>query len=175
MARIHLNQGELVDNFHLCPTPPSEPRTIVLVRLKAGDSLTCRILSKQIWGIWTHWDGKKSYPCVLGAGACKGCRTQDPKRWKGFLHVLNVANRREMIIEVTAFAFSQFLDQLTKERENLRGLRVLFERAKGSDNGRLRMSLLASETGFLELPVESAPSWTLMKLWKIPPHVDNAN
>lgn len=164
-----------MDNYHVDHTPPCEPRTIVLVRLKAGDTLTCRILSKQIWGIWTHWDGAKSHPCILNAGACKGCKDSQPKRWKGFLHCLNVSNRREMIVEVTSFAFSQFLDQLSAEKGNLRGLRVLFERSKGADNGRLKMSLLASEAGFLELPGEKAPSLTLMKLWKIPPHVDNAN
>ena len=162
-----------MDGLHTSDCPPPFRPTLTLVRLKAGEQMTFRILSERVFGLYTHWNGKKSSPCLKDPAECQGCKRGYSTRWKGFLHVLNVQTQRQLIFECTAFATSLFLDQV-EDRRHLRGLRVLCERSRGADNGRLKMTLLPGTTSFIDLPVEVCPLATLEKLWgEKPPPVEN--
>lgn len=161
-----------MDGIRREDTPPIAPRTLTLVRLKAGEQLTARILSPSLWGLWTHWNGAQSLPCFRDEKKCDGCKKGWPSRWKGFLHVLRVENRRQIFVELTSHAASMFLDQVP-DRHALRGLRVLFERSRGGDNGRLRLTLLSTDSANLDLPAALDPLATLDNLWRIGKRVDS--
>jgi len=151
--------------------PPVGRKVLTLVRLKAGQAMTCRIVSVNLWGLWTHWTGSASEPCFRDDKKCDGCKKGFPARWKAWLHVVNVENRRQVFLELTSTCASILLDQ-APDRKNLRGLRVTFTRSKGADNGRLRCELLDASVNGLTLPDPLDPLDTLKTLWRVPQELD---
>jgi hypothetical protein len=153
---VELNRSDL---------PPDRKEGLFLRRLKAKQKTTVMILSRTLWGCFIHWDGKRSSPCIKLKALCDGCRAGKPKRWRAYLHVYDLHNRKEEFLELTEGAARQLLDQLPAGIE-LRGERVQFERLAG-DQARVHVTALIRVDLPEWLPVEKSPLKTLCDLWGV--------
>jgi len=67
------------------PPPPTLCRaSINLLCVRAGEEAVCCVLGPLV-GVQTHWDGRRSIPCV-GAESCPV--HQFPQEWKGYVPVI---------------------------------------------------------------------------------------
>lgn len=149
------------------PNPPREGPEIFILRLKGNQTLSFAILSKSLWGIWVHWNGKKSEPHYKEDHLCIGCQAKRPKRWKGFLHCFCFEMGQEVFLELTPHSGHSLLAQLNKGGP-LRGNRIQVRRTKG-DNGRLLISVLTAIDNPAMLPNEKDPQESIMALWGLDP------
>ena len=134
-------------------------------RLVAGEEIDIAICSPAPWPIWTHWCGNHSEPCYTPHEQCPGHRRGYPRRWKGYLAIVNHTARRLEFLEITAKA-ADSLKELAGEGNSLRGLRVKARRGKG-DKARLAFSSLPEWSQYTQakLPADVDPEKTLVRLW----------
>lgn len=146
--------------------PKSGPE-IWVRRLKAKDTISVSICSPAIWEFWVHWAGDKSQPCLKPHKSCPGHRQGLPRRWKGYLFVVNHRSRRCEFLEITLGAVEQ-LNELVGEKTNLRGKRFTVARGNG-DASRLSFASLPDWQLFSTavLPEDVDPAKTLCKIWGI--------
>ena len=147
-------------------TPPRHGPELYIRRLKANQVIMLWVLSSKLWGTWTHWDGKKSMPCLADPRECHGCKAGWPERWKGFLHTWNTERRQEEFLELTPLAADHLLSQ-TSDLQTLRGLCFKFCRGKG-DKARLRVEFVRKMEVNQTFPQEKTPLETLQSLWGTP-------
>lgn len=147
-------------------TPPRPGPEKFVRRVRAREKLTVTCISRTWWGIWIHWDGKRSHPHEKAQGKCQGCKRGWPKRWKAYLHVYNSSNHAQEFLELTPIAV-EALQSETAPSNNMRGVRFTIERGAG-DKARMRIALLShheSIPGNRPLPHEEDPKPTLLALW----------
>jgi hypothetical protein len=147
-------------------TPPPHGPERFIRRLAAGQRLYVTVLSRSLWGVWTHWFGAKSGPCYRDKKSCDGCKRGFPARWKGFLCCLNLENKHVEFCELTPLAAENLLAQVPKG-QSLRGLRLTLERGKG-DKARLKCIITGVALNQCDLPKEETPEKTLVALWGTP-------
>lgn len=145
--------------------PPRPGPNLPLMRVGANGVVRFLILSSRMFGLWTHWINKKSMPCVEPSSKCEGCKVGACRRWKGYLHAVNMHNRQEGFLELTPIAAQQLLQQ-AGIASVLRGLQVQVQRG-GGDKARMKIDvqysrpLLSSDP----IPEEKSPEVTLNELW----------
>jgi hypothetical protein len=149
--------------FHRQDVPPEPGPKMWIVRLKKNEKVHCTILSKSMWGILTHWNGKNSEPCYEPADTCPGCQRKMAQRWKGYLHIYDHELRRDRFLELTPSAARSIVEQCDTNFP-LRGQRVQVRRMNG-DNARLKVEVQARLHDDFQLPEEKDPLPTLMALW----------
>jgi hypothetical protein len=133
-------------------------------RVLGFNKLKAVCLSKTVWGLWTHWNGRASIPCTSHRGSCTGHRQAWPMRWKGLLHVWSPETTKHAFVELTARAANMLIDQLA-EGELLRGCWLELERSKGGRNGRLCARILGRLPDLSSLPNAEDPFETLCVVW----------
>lgn len=143
--------------------PPKSGPEIFVRRLRAAEKLTVQVLSRSLWGCYVHWAGDHSEPCLEDAKKCPGHARGLPVKWKGYLHVMNLHNRRAEFLEFTPFSANQIIDQVDTAQP-LRGYRLQCERGKG-DKARVKVVVLPCLNMEVVLPDEIDPYKTLCKLW----------
>lgn len=146
--------------------PPKEGPEIFILRLRGSERFSFTCLS-ELWGVWVHWSGQKSAPHYSDTKRCPGCRTQDPMRWKGFVHAFCVEKRQEVFLELTP-ASAHALNAQLATGELLRGQGIVVQRTKG-DNGRLLVRVHSKCPDPDKLPPAKDPQESLMRLWGIQP------
>jgi len=147
------------------PRPRPEPERYVR-RITAGEKIGFCCLSPHWWSVWIHWDGRRSSPHMKVRGDCEGCKRGTPKRWKAYLHVINLNNNADEFLELTPASAEQ-LERGIGQDGNMRGWRFSMERGKG-DKARLTVNVLAHISRFPEagkLKEAQDPKSTLMQLW----------
>jgi len=134
-------------------------------RLAAGESAAFAICSPAIWQFWVHWAGNHSEPCFKDHKKCPGHRKGLPRRWKGYLYIVNHTARRCEFLEITP-AGSEQLISLCGDKHSFRGKRFTATRGKG-DKARVAYGVLPEWQQFTssKLPQDKDPVKTLMKLW----------
>lgn len=147
--------------------PPRPGPDMSIVRLRAGQKVTVVVLSKQIWGCYTHWAGRYSTPCYADKSRCPGHKQGLPLRWKGYLHVWDYNIRDDYFLELTPTACHNLLDQVGRGMD-LRCQRLMIERGKG-DKARLYVSVQTPHDKISDKPLPEAkdPFKTLCRLWGI--------
>lgn len=145
--------------------PPDPGPEMLILRLRAGQRIVATILSKALWGVWTHWAGKRSEPCFGDKADCPGHKRGLPLRWKGYLHVFDHTKKKEGFLELTPVSAESLLDQVGNDSP-LRGERIQVIRG-GGDKARLTVELLAAIKEGVVLPPEKDPEKTLRALWGI--------
>jgi len=136
-------------------------------RLKAKESLTVIILSRALIGLWTHWMGGCSLPCITPKDKCKGCVAKEPNRQKFLLHVYNYGTSQEEVLELPPGAATDFLD-FYPLGATIRGQRLKITRGNGK-KARLTIEVLPPyDQGTLApLPAEKDPIVPLCELWSM--------
>lgn len=164
--QTHMNGKQKKEIAYDCQPPKAGPE-IFIQRLKGGQKFTFTILSITLFGVWVHWDGKRSFPHYHPAEQCQGCMDRRQKRWKGFLHCFNYEIGQEVFLELTPFSATSLRNQLAGS-DNLRGNRIQVSRTKG-DNGRLVVQVLTAIQNPEALPPEKDPKASILKLWGMEP------
>lgn len=172
--------------------PPKPGPKLQLWRIEAGSGFVGQIVSQNLWGVWTHWDGYRSRECTakkLGVGestdekkavdvevtqsmqapemqhqGCKGHLAKWPLRWKGYLYVWNGQANDFGFLELTPGAATELLRQAPSSGI-LRGLLLRANRNGKSIRTKCSIELSPSAGGFDKLPPPVDPEDTLRSLW----------
>lgn len=145
--------------------PPAPGPRYPITRVTVGDSARMfTILAETLFGLWTHWTGRTSMPCLNHGMDCSGCRSAQPKRWKGYLHSFDHEKKDECFLELTPAACQELIQQAGREKD-LRGLRLHLRRTKGGKHGRLNVQVLPAIGDNSRLPPARSPILTLSSLW----------
>lgn len=154
-----------IDHLNRQDRPPAPGPRLPIVRVTDGDTMQVfTVLAREIFGLWTHWTGRTSMPCLNHGVRCHGCESEQPKRWKGYLHVWDHTRKEEGFVELTPAAAAILLDQAGPQ-VTLRNLRLQLRRTKGGRHGRLNVQVLPSIGNGENLPPEKLPTHTLSLLW----------
>lgn len=146
-------------------SPPKREGELWVERLKGSRTKKFTLYSTKIWGVWTHWNGKKSMPCVKPECECAGCVNKQPKRWKAYLHAYDHARRCQVFLELTPTATRSLLEQIGRG-VSLRGATITVTRTS-SDKGRLLVQVNDVPTIPSMLPEVKDPLKTLLDFWEI--------
>jgi hypothetical protein len=145
------------------PPPPSKRMDVFRVTTSESAQFTCA--SESILGVEIHWYGRRSHECTQTAnGQCKGCAENWPKKWKGYLHVVDPLKRHEGFLEITATCWALFQSQLPPT-SSLRGIRFRLSKTKGGAKGRYLVTVLESRECSESLPEERDALPVLRLLW----------
>jgi hypothetical protein len=117
-----------------------------------------RVLSFSVrpWAHYVHWTGDVTEPCTLVLGLegqvtqhCDGCTAQQPRRYKGYLHVLRYSQGAQCFLCLTPNA-GHFVETLVRQGEDLRGLSLDVWRVNGQKTAEL---VVRVNTTFSRSPV----------------------
>lgn len=153
--------------LHRQDTPPSVKALIGIKKVAAAERFTCLVVSTEIHGYWTHWDGQRTVPCLNGPKLCPYHLKLIPARWAGFVHVANPDGTGNNFLELTALAAQTLLD-VCRGRQSMRGAIIHVNRK----NGKLRSPLEFALVGEFDLnkpfraPADPLP--TLKRIWRMP-------
>lgn len=165
MRKYPTNDGPL--SLGICEMPPKVGPEIYILRLKASQLYTMTICSEKIFGLFVHWNGRKSEPHFEPQDRCPSCLSNRPKRWKGFLHCFCHELGQEVFLELTPASAHSIRGQLGKD-VSFRGNRIQVKRGKG-DNARLIIAVLAALPNSNSLPAGKDPLESIMALWGLDP------
>lgn len=145
-------------------TPPKSGPTHDVIRCEAGSRVWVQILSEQIWGCWTHWDGARSRECRGENGGCWGHQQGWPTRWKGYLFGYEPTRKACVFVELTPGAAEEII-RLMPTSGNLRGMVLKMERRSHSKRSTILVELGAPMGDTSKLPAAQDPEPVLRKLW----------
>lgn len=153
--------------------PPAGPEAEI-VRIKSANPHWFVILSASLWGVWTHWNGKRSEPCTGDTKlVCEGHKREYPLRWKGYLYCYSHEHRKHVFLELTPVAAQSILDQLPTG-ENLRAYRLEMKRSSDAKGSRLKATVHPPLRKPDELPKAEDPERHLWKLWNSARGIDSS-
>lgn len=144
--------------------PPSGP-AIWIKRLKANERWCCRVCSDRIYGLWIHWHGKSSSPCIQPKECCAGCRAKWIRKWKGYVHVYDIHSGRVWFYELTPFTARQVKQQVSPD-QLLHGLILDVTRGNG-DKARCHLKVTEGMSPMPPCKRDVSPIGTLEELWKM--------
>jgi hypothetical protein len=156
----------MMESLRLAPVPPPPGPRDEVRRLKAGDEIHFCVLSRALWGVWTHWDGARSFPCHREKVKCQGCTAGVSARWKGYLHVFVTGERKDVFLELTPKS-AELVQSQADDANDLRGISYSMSRGKG-DKARLRVIRIFGRLKGEDLPPEKDPAPVLIVLWQMP-------
>ncbi len=161
------------NDFALRPDPPKGPAPLRLVRVKAHrmNPYYFTILSTAFWGVYTHWTGDCTSPCLKSKERCPGCKLQRGRKWLGYLHCLDEAGE-ECLLELTKRAANMLLAGVVSGRL-LRGLRIAVQRTEGGKHGRLNANCVGVSARQDSLPAPKDPCYTMLFIWGLRDDLDD--
>lgn len=145
--------------------PPKAGPKWWIERIGAGREGLFTIFSRNIFGVWTHWQLHGSQPCFNRKEDCEGCKRNFPRRWKGYLHAYDHHAKRQCFLEITPIVAESIQQQLGEDQP-VRGYRLKMKRGNGP-KARVKVEVLAPLGGGPELVEEKFPEETLRKLWSL--------
>jgi hypothetical protein len=141
--------------------PPTLDGTLWIRRLAAGEKAEVIVYSEQAIGYRFHWSGRRTTACIDPVEECSGCTRGLPVKWKAYLHVGNLAERRQEILEVPESTWRR-MSLLACFATHLRGSTLLFKR-DGNKRGRISVSELPNYAGQFKLVPAIDPLPTVLK------------
>ena len=145
--------------------PPRFEKVIPLLKIKAHDHATVVLVSSKPQGFYGHWNKGKTQLCTAHKGECQYCEEELPRRWNGFLHVLDANYRASSFLEVTLLGRDTLKDLLA-EQESWVGRLVHVSRSKNNVKSPLVFSFVSSGTPGKKLPKEADVFPTLKRVWR---------
>ena len=175
--------------------PPKPGPREEIFRVKPTTGFRGQIISHNLWGVWTHWDGYRTRECTarvvlpdepqptdeeggndvhpsmqappMQGTKCRGHLAKWPLRWKGYLHVYDASTKKFGFLEITPGAAEQLLRQVPSDG-NLRGLLLRIDRHGTSIRSKCTVELTRPAGGSDNLPDPADPEETLRALWGWP-------
>ncbi len=146
--------------------PKPRARVIPLEKVLGHEVLHVVILSNWVHGFHTHWMDNRTQPCLNDETLCPGHLRKAPLKWNGYLHCWDPRTQKSFFIELTDYAWEEFLKQLNG-RKCLHGLSVTIRREKGHKRSPLLIVLAGELPSHKKLPTGSDPLPTLKRVWKV--------
>lgn len=145
-------------------TPPRPGPSVNIVRVKTEQGQKFLCLSTAVFGQWIHFYGNRSHECSADRGDCDRCRQGWPRKWKGYVHAVQLSDNERVFVEITPAAYSLIV-QAIPPGENLRGLILAIGKTKGGAKGRYRIAIEGIRRDPIQLPEEEDPLPVLRYLW----------
>ena len=151
------------EELHRDDSVPDPGPAILIVRAGPNADVMYVCLSPGIHGFHIHWTGKRSAPCVKGADGCRLCESGTPRKWRGYVHVINMATGNNCFLELTPTTAEQFIKQVGTG--TLRGARFQLKRGNGR-TAPCRLALMGFMTEDRLAKAEALdPEDSLRKIW----------
>lgn len=152
--------------------PPPEGRIFVpLIQPRPGTTAPVAAihLGGAVRGVWVHWDGIRSLPCIDGpADQCPGHGRGLPLKWVGYLPAWDPRRQRRVILEVSAHAARTCPALFGPQPSALRGQTVLLRRETTSRRSRIVCELRITTPPVTEgLPADWDPLPVLAHIWGV--------
>jgi hypothetical protein len=145
--------------------PPAPGPKQEVIRVTSTEPRTFVIVSTAIWGQWIHWYGSRSHECVSDKKECNGCVRGWPRKWKGYLHVVERAGGPGNFLEITPM-FEDIISMQVPRDQSLRGCIMRVSKTKGGAKGRYIIDVLERRHDLSVLPEERDPVAILKFLWQ---------
>lgn len=147
-------------------TPPAPGPRDEIIRLKNANVRRFVILSAEVTGIWSHWDGERSVGCTgTDKDDCEGHRKEWPLRWKGYLHVIDSYTSKPGFLEVTPGCAKALLTFFGTSR-SMRGYNLKVWRSSDKKGSRLLCEVGQPVAALEALPSERDPYPSVARLWE---------
>lgn len=146
--------------------PPKPGPSSEVIRVKSEQVQKFLVLSRAVFGQWIHYYANRSHECTLEKGTCTRCQQGWPRKWKGYIHAVQLSNNARVFVELTPAAFDLVV-QVIPEKEDLRGLIVGISKTKGGAKGRYRIHVEGVRRDPVQLPEEQDPYPILTYLWNV--------
>lgn len=152
-------------DFRTCDTPQKGGPAHFVRRLKANELYTFHICSTAIEGLWSHWTGKKSLPCLSPRDSCAGCKAPFPVRQRFYLFGYNPDEKDYEFLELPPGAARDFLVVFPKTFCP-RGQRVQIKRGNGK-KAHLKIEVLSphSAVATWDLAASKSAGPVMAQLW----------
>lgn len=151
--------------FRRVHAPPKFKRVTEIVTISPTEPLEGVVVSTKVMGIMTHWDGKRTRPCLDtdGSGGCPGCDAQQPSRYQGFLELRTKYGQKNVFVALTPGA----ADELEESHGSvlLRGRTVRIWRERRSKRSPLRVMVLQEVPVKSNVPKETSLEETLRRIF----------
>lgn len=89
-----------------------------------------------------------------------------PRKWKGYLHAIALADNQRVFVELTPDAANKLVNA-APEKEPLRGLIVHLNKTPGGKKGRYVVEVAFGRRDPVQLPPEEDPLNILRYLWNV--------
>lgn len=143
----------------------------VIKRSPPDGVLKLVILSRDIFGIRTHFHRGRTGPCLTDG--CEGCKAGHLSRWKGYLLAIDHTNGQRLVFEFTP-PCATTLDEAYKKFGTMRGLQVVASRAGKRANAKVQVHV----KGITVLGPEAEPDhdvWPILgHIWGLTSHTPPA-
>jgi hypothetical protein len=139
-VRTHCLRRErhTMDGWESTPPATDSMGGVRLVRTPSSSAARGIILSDELIGRATHYDGRRTTPCMKLH--CDLCTKGLPWRWHGYTALWLVTQQERVILELTAQASQRLVDH-HKAYGSLRGFDITVCRPKGKSNSRIQVVL----------------------------------
>jgi hypothetical protein len=148
-------------------TPPDKDRehNLPMVRTPTRGPIQAIVTSESLIGCDTHfWHGRTS-PCE-GEG-CDACLAACGFRWHGYLGIWSPKTNRSAIFEFTAATATHFVEYYSTFH-TLRGCFFTAQRAGGSANSRIGITMKPYDLSTITLPAAPDLEASLSLIWQLP-------
>jgi len=152
--------------FKRCDRPPAVVKVIPIMKVKADSKFSCVVCSHDIFGMYTHWNGRHTEPCMGDKKTCGLCKKGLPRRWVGYLHITQPTGVGSAFLELTATAANMLLNSLG-EIKSLRATRIFVYRLGGKLRSPIQIDVLGIAEPAMQLPAPKDPTPTLSVVWKV--------
>lgn len=146
---------------------PKEKRQLIEVwKPKPAIPVNAVILSESLVGVFIHWLGRRTGPCLAkGDARCPFCAIDVPRRWEGYLAGYSERTGKKYLIHVSKEA-ARSCPFISDGKCNLRGSRVIIERCGRAANApcRARIEPVTSLKGMI--PASFDVQAQLLQLWE---------
>lgn len=146
-------------------SPPGKSKEIWVERLAKVKSIDCAILSPEVIGLWIHWNGIFTQPCIKPREECEGCKIGLPRNGKAFLWVRKDGTGQQMVLELPPQTWRNLVKELGPDSQ-LRGTRAKFTRVGGKTSGVVfQLNARWEHVATGELPPACDPIAAVQRLW----------
>lgn len=147
------------------PNSPPDPETITplrLIRAPARSSLKTTIISPEIQGALTHYNGSRTVRCPLVN--CPECAKHHKPRWYGYVAIFNPVTNATAIFEFPSGPYATVREFLEKYK-SLRGTTLTAWRKPARENGPVFLTLEPPTDPSLSYPDPPNLMKVLCRMW----------
>lgn len=141
-----------------------EPR-IEIVRTPGNKMIKAIVVSTDIVGAMTHWNGHQTRPHTTPW--CEHCERGTKVDWHGYVGILDWHTRERSILEFPVGP-KQHFDEYIKRHGSLKGAQLLANRVSNQTNSRIRIALSPSKELMMTIPEGPNIVDFLLKMWRMP-------
>lgn len=146
---------------------PAEKRKLIEVwKPKPAVPVNAIVLSEGITGVYVHWFGRRTGPC-LGSenNVCPFCKLDVPRRWEGYLGGYSERTGKVYLIHLSKEA-ARSCPAIATGKSNLRGSRIIIERKGRAANAPCSARIEVAGKVLHTLPANFDIRAQLMILWE---------